>query len=125
MVEYGISHDFSWAVSRMKENKKVRRKEWPKGNYYYKDNRTLLNHVHLKPDELLFNIEATDWEIYEEEETEIEILDGYGKWEVRKEKTYAVKKEKMTSYNFNGAYTYYICTTQYGYKCIGRKNNDN
>jgi len=59
--------NFIEAVKEMKEGKKVRRKYWNKSDYYYiNESKVLVNELHYKPNRLIHNIEAIDWEIVEE-----------------------------------------------------------
>ena len=64
-------NDVKWAVAQMNEDKKVRRKSWDKRAYMYVlDRKFMMQYVSgLKQEDLDYDkVNATDWEIYEEED---------------------------------------------------------
>jgi len=63
--------DFAWAVAQMKEGKKVYRKSWAKEEKIFIENKSIKSNLRLRAEHdimLLETFEATDWEIYEEED---------------------------------------------------------
>ena len=57
--------DFLWAVSQMKEGKKVKRKDWGTRYLYYD---TIIKSNYAKPEEwYVEHFEATDWEIVDDD----------------------------------------------------------
>jgi len=58
--------DFLWAVSQMKEGKKVKRKDWGTRYLYYD---TIIKSNYAKPEEwYVEHFEATDWEIVDDDD---------------------------------------------------------
>ncbi len=68
LIESG--HDFMWAVAQMKEEKKVRRKEWGKNVRVNLPGSSVICYSGCNGDDAkkacIDDVEATDWEIYEE-----------------------------------------------------------